>query len=64
MKHLSIEAAAAKQALTASEDRFREVVQTAPDAIVLADGDGHILSWNGAAERLFGYPVGEVLGQS
>ncbi len=64
VKHLSIEAAAAKQALTASEDRFREVVQTAPDAIVLADGEGHILSWNGAAERLFGYAAGEVLGQS
>ncbi|MBA2485755.1 MAG: response regulator, partial [Nitrospira sp.] len=31
VKHLSIEAAAAKEALTASEDRFREVVQTAPD---------------------------------
>ena len=64
VKHLSIEAAAAKQALTASEDRFREVVQTAPDAIVLADGDGFILSWNGAAERLFGYRSEEVLGQS
>ena len=64
VKHLSIEAAAAKQALTASEDRFREVVQTAPDAIVLADGEGFILSWNGAAERLFGYRSEEVLGRS
>ncbi len=64
VKHLSIEAASAKQALTASEDRFREVVQTAPDAIVLADGDGRILSWNSAAERLFGYRAEEVLEQS
>ncbi|MDP9133166.1 MAG: PAS domain S-box protein [Nitrospirota bacterium] len=63
VKHLSIEAAAAKEALTASEDRFREVVQTAPDAIVLADEEGHILSWNSAAERLFGYADEEVLGQ-
>ena len=63
VKHLSIEAAAAKQALTASEDRFREVVQTAPDAIILADGEGRILSWNGAAERLFGYTAQEMLGQ-
>lgn len=63
-KHLSIEAAATKQALTASEDRFREVVQTAPDAIVLANGEGKILSWNSAAERLFGYLAGEVLGES
>ncbi len=64
VKHLSVEAAATKQALTASEDRFREVVQTAPDAIVLADGEGRILSWNSAAERLFGYGAEEVLGES
>lgn len=64
LKDLSVEAAATKQALTASEERFREVVQTAPDAIVLADEVGHILSWNGAAERLFGYAAGEVLGRS
>ncbi len=64
VKHLSLEAASAKQALTASEDRFREVVQTAPDAIVLADGEGRILSWNSAAERLFGYRSEEVQEQS
>ncbi|HNI67883.1 MAG TPA: PAS domain S-box protein, partial [Nitrospira sp.] len=64
VKHLSLEAASARQALTASEERFREVVQTAPDAIVLANGEGAILSWNSAAERLFGYPAVEILGQS
>lgn len=63
-KHLSLEAASTRLALTASEERFREVVQTAPDAIVLADGEGSILSWNSAAERLFGYSADEVLGQS
>ena len=63
VKDLSTEAASAKSALTASEQRFREVVQTAPDAIILADGDGQILSWNSAAERLFGYAVEEVLGR-
>jgi PAS domain S-box-containing protein len=61
-KRLSVEAAATKQALEASEQRFREVVQTAPDAIILSDGEGHILSWNGAAERLFGYTAYEVIG--
>lgn len=63
VKHLSTEAAEAKQALSASEARFREVVQTAPDAIVLADTDGRILSWNAAAESLFGYSPGDVVGQ-
>jgi PAS domain S-box-containing protein len=62
-KRLSVEAAATKQALDASEQRFREVVHTAPDAIIFSDGDGHILSWNGAAEGLFGYTADEVIGR-
>ena len=52
-----------EQALSGSEAQFRHVVQTAPDGIVLADGDGKIVSWNTAAERLFGHTEGEILGQ-
>ena len=52
-----------ENALTAKEEQFRQVVHTAPDGIVLADGDGRVVSWNTAAERLFGYPEGEILGQ-
>lgn len=62
VKHLTGEVAAVKEALTASEERFREVVQTAPDAIVLADENGSILSWNAAAESLFGYSREDVIG--
>lgn len=63
VKHLSGEAAAAKQALSASEARFREVVETAPDAIILADETGHMLSWNAAAASRFGYATAEVVGR-
>jgi PAS domain S-box-containing protein len=52
-----------EQALSGSEAQFRHVVQTAPDGIVLADGDGKIVSWNTAAERIFGHTEGEILGQ-
>ena len=52
-----------ENALTAKEEQFRQVVQTAPDGIVLADTDGKVVSWNTAAERLFGYTEGEILGQ-
>ena len=52
-----------ENALTAKEEQFRQVVQTAPDGIVLADGDGRVVSWNTAAERLFGYSEAEILGQ-
>jgi PAS domain S-box-containing protein len=39
------------------------LVDAATDAIVIADSQGRILSWNVAAERTFGYSSVEVLGQ-
>lgn len=63
VKHLSGEAAEAKLALLASEIRFEEVIQTSSDAVIIADGNGNILSWNTAAEAMFGYSAKEVFGQ-
>lgn len=34
------------------------------DAVFSVSEQGEILSWNGAAERLFGYDASEVLGKS
>ena len=62
LKALALQAEYVRNALTASEDRFRSVVQSATDAIVIADGVGHILSWNRAAQIMFGYVEEEVLG--
>jgi PAS domain S-box-containing protein len=49
--------------LLESERRFRSVVQTAKDAIILADASGNIIAWNRAAQTIFGYREDEVLGQ-
>jgi PAS domain S-box-containing protein len=49
--------------LSASEERFRTVVGTTPDAVVLADRNGTMILWNQAAARLFGYTEKEVIGQ-
>jgi len=43
---------------------FDDFIQTAGDAIIAAAPDGTIVFWNAAAERIFGYNVSEVLGQS
>ena len=49
--------------LRASEDRFRSLVQSANDGIVLADERGNIASWNDGAQKIFGYHEDEVLGK-
>jgi PAS domain S-box-containing protein len=40
------------------------LVAAAPDAIITADSEGRILTWNAAAEHIFGHPASEVVGQS
>jgi PAS domain S-box-containing protein len=42
---------------------FERLVQAAGDAIIAADPEGRILSWNPAAERIFGFAAPEALGQ-
>jgi PAS domain S-box-containing protein len=43
---------------------FRALVHDAPDAIVYADAQGRIRFWNAGAERIFGFPEAEAVGQS
>jgi PAS domain S-box-containing protein len=40
------------------------IVRSASDAIVTADSKGQIVTWNAAAERMFGYEESEVVGRS
>ncbi|MDW7709558.1 MAG: PAS domain S-box protein [Deferrisomatales bacterium] len=49
--------------LRESEARWNQVVQTAQDAIVMADPRGRISLWNDAAVRIFGYSAEEAMGQ-
>jgi two-component system, LuxR family, sensor kinase FixL len=53
----------AEVVMRASEERFRGVTEAAQDAIVSADSDGLLRSWNRGAEQLFGWHADEVIGQ-
>ena len=49
-------------AMVAAE--FQALLDAAVDAIVVIDEHGQILTFNRAAERMFGYPAADVVGQN
>lgn len=55
---------AADTALRKSEERFRRVVEAAPNAMVMVNSAGLIEMVNAQAERVFGYGRDEMLGRS
>jgi PAS domain S-box-containing protein len=63
VKELAVKVEQAEQSLTESEHRFQSLVESATDAIVVANGRGIIVSGNRSASRLFGYAVEEMIGQ-
>ncbi len=55
---------AAERRLAESEAHMRSVLATVPDAMVVIDDCGKIQSFSAAAERLFGYREGELVGSN
>ncbi|WP_157216056.1 PAS domain-containing sensor histidine kinase [Flavisphingomonas formosensis] len=55
---------AAEDALRASESHLRSILSTVPDAMIVIDEEGVILSFSAAAERLFGYRAAEIRGRN
>ncbi|SEI94546.1 PAS domain S-box protein [Frateuria terrea] len=49
--------------VTGNEDLYRTLFETAPDAMVVVDPTGDVVLVNPQAQRLFGYPPEELVGQ-
>jgi PAS domain S-box-containing protein len=49
---------------TSREWLYQQIVEGAQDAIIFADEEGIIRLWNSGAEAIFGYSVGEAMGET
>jgi len=53
-----------EQALKASEDKYRQLINTSNDAVITVDSEMKISVWNHAAVKMFGYTEKAILGKS
>lgn len=52
------------QQLKESEKTFRQLIQNAPDAVIVIDKNSKILLWNPKAEAIFGWKMDEIIGKT
>ena len=60
----AVERARTEQALRESEARASSILETTVDGIITIDDRARIQSFNAAAEKIFGYDAGEVIGKN
>ena len=54
----------AEEDIRKSELKFRSIIESAVDAIIIGDAEGKVLLWNKGAELMFGYNAEEIVGRS
>lgn len=56
------EAQDSTRAATAKHERYRQLIASAQDAVVVMDTAGRVVDWNPCAERMFGWAAEEAIG--
>ncbi len=59
-----LEELAAREPVFAREAHLRSILETIPDAMIVIDERGRILSFSAAAEKMFGFQESEVVGEN
>ncbi|BAE51735.1 MCP four helix bundle domain-containing protein [Paramagnetospirillum magneticum] len=62
LEEQQVEMEAQQAELLETENWFRSIIEAAPDGMMVTDESGRILLVNPAAEALFGYDAGELVG--
>jgi PAS domain S-box-containing protein len=63
LEEQAVELESANQELAQATARLRSVVDSALDAIVTINGEGHIIDWNRGSEQIFGWTAAEAVGK-
>jgi len=53
-----------QQKLIDSEEKYKSLIQTSPNSVILLDSDGFVIECNEIAEIYIGLPRGEILGHN
>ena len=59
----AVERSHVQKALRESELKFRSITEAAADAIIAADAEGNVASWNAGASGMFGYTEDAIRGK-
>ncbi len=63
LKQQVVEVKQAEESLRRANETLQALIDYSPLAIIMLDPDGHVLLWNNAAEKMYGWTAQEVLGE-